>query len=77
MTTDEAIAKFNTGWWKDKSAVEIVAFQLYEDRLCMPFAAFQAAVEEALGEPVTTIAFAYPEVLQRAFEKKYPRKETT
>lgn len=57
MTRDEALAKMATGWWHGKSAREIVAFQLYEDRLCMPFGVFHKAIGEALGRPVWTHEF--------------------
>lgn len=57
MTKDEAIAMCKSGWWKGKTPQEIVAFQLYEDRLCMDFSDFHAAVEKALGRPVYTHEF--------------------
>lgn len=58
MTYEEAIAKFDTGWWKDATPEEIVEFQLYEERLCMPFSDFHAAVERVMGRPVFTHEFA-------------------
>lgn len=57
MTRDEAVAMSESGWWKDKSPREIVAFQLYEEKLCMDFGDFHAAVERALGRPVYTHEF--------------------
>jgi len=33
-------------------------FQLFEDRLCMPFAVFHEAMEKALERPVFTHEFA-------------------
>jgi hypothetical protein len=57
MTREEAIALAESGWWKTKTAKEIVAFQLYEPLLCMPFGDYHAAVEQALGRPVWTHEF--------------------
>ena len=70
MTKEEAIAMYDSGWWKDKTAKEIVAFQLYEDRLCLPFAEFQKAVESALGRSVWTHEFADRDGLKAEFEGK-------
>jgi hypothetical protein len=57
MTKQEAVAFAKTEWWKGLGAREQVAFQLFEDRLCMPFDAFHKAIEEALGRPVYTHEF--------------------
>lgn len=45
MTREEAIAKTATLWWENKSAEEILRFQLFEDRLCMPFYLFRRFLE--------------------------------
>lgn len=74
LTKEESLKLYNSSWWKGKSAEEIVAFQLYEDRLCMPFGEFHEAVEKALGRGVFTHEFAYPEILQSEFEKKIPKQ---
>ena len=58
MTRDEAIAKSETNWWKSSTDEQIVAFQLYEPKLCMPFDEFHRAVEAVLGRPVWTHEFA-------------------
>jgi len=58
MTREEAVAMAATGWWKGKPAAEVALFQLQEERLCMDFSDFHAAVEEALGFPVWTHEFA-------------------
>lgn len=57
MTRDHAIELSATGWWKDKSARSICMFQLFEERMCMPFSEFHKAVEDALGRPVWTHEF--------------------
>ncbi len=70
MTHEEAIEMSKSGWWKTKTVREIVEFQLYEDRLCMPFDEFHKAVEEALGRSVWTHEFADIKGLQAEYEGK-------
>ncbi len=41
----------------------LLFFQLSQERLCLPFELFQKAVEQALGRPVWTHEFAYPDLL--------------
>lgn len=67
MTEQEAVALGGSGWWRGKTALEIVRFQLYETRLCMPFAVFHEAVESVLGRPVYTHEFAEPRLLREEF----------
>lgn len=57
MTKDEAMAMYESGWWKEKTPREIVAFQLFEPKLCMNFGDFHEAVEQVLGRPVFTHEF--------------------
>jgi len=54
LTREQAIALVESGWWKEKSAEEIVRFQLFTERLCMPFHLFHEALESALGRSVWT-----------------------
>lgn len=68
MTREDAVKMAESKWYEKKRAEEIVAFQLYEERLCMPFPLFHKAVEEALGRPVFTHEFAYAENLKKEFE---------
>jgi hypothetical protein len=68
MTREEAIAKAETGWWKTLTPEQIVTFQLYEDKLCMPFGEFHKAVGVALKRPVWNLEFINPEKLQQEFE---------
>ncbi len=70
MDKEQAIIKAESKWWIGKTAHEIVSFQLYEDRLCMPFGDFHEAVEKALGRPVWTHEFADTKGLQIEFEGK-------
>lgn len=57
LTKEQAIELCNSKWWEGKSAREIVGFQLFEEKLCMPFGDFHGAVETALGRPVYSHEF--------------------
>ncbi len=67
MTKQEAETLFETNWWKEISHRERAEFQLWEDRLCMPFDVFHEAVEKSLDRPVWTHEFASWTLLQREF----------
>ena len=67
MTREEAIALAETGWWKTASDQAIVGFQLFEEKLCMDFGDFHAAVERVLGRPVYTHEFGIFGNLRREF----------
>lgn len=58
MTKEQAVRLGESEWWKQATPTDIVLFQLYEPRLCMPFAEFHEAVEQVLGRPVFTHEFA-------------------
>ena len=60
---ESAIALYDSGWWKDKTAKEIVDFQLFTSELSVPFDIFHKAIEQCLGRPVWTHEFAYQENL--------------
>ena len=68
MTKDEAIAFFNGDEWKDMSDYGIVALQLCQDKLCVPFSRFHEAIEKVLGRPVWTHEFAFSDSLVAEFE---------
>lgn len=53
LTERQAIDLYDSGFWESMTEEERVKFQLFEDRLCMPFPVFHAAVEEVLGRPVS------------------------
>lgn len=57
MTKDQAIKLYDSEFWESMSHKERAMFQMFEDRLCMPFGVFQEAVEKALGRPVFTHEF--------------------
>ena len=57
MTKEEAIALAKTNFWESLTPEEIAKFQMFEEKLCMPFSVFHKAMEEALGRPVWTHEF--------------------
>ena len=59
MTRQEALRLVESRFWESMTPAEIAQFQLNEDRLCMPFGVFQAAVERALGRSVVTYEFGF------------------
>jgi hypothetical protein len=75
MTEEQAKSLFNSSWWKDRTPEDLVSFQLFEDRLCMPFSEFHKAIEKCLGRPVWTHEFAGKvgqDRLQKEFLKETP-----
>lgn len=67
MTKDQALALYETKWWETKTPQQIAAFQLFEERLCMPFDLFHEAIEKALGRPVWTHEFGSKGRLKEEF----------
>jgi hypothetical protein len=57
ITEQESIAIHDCGEWKDWTDEEIVKFQLFQDRLAIPFSRFHQAVEKVLGRSVWTHEF--------------------
>lgn len=58
LTKKQAIKLATSGAWREMSVRARAEFQLFEDRLCMPFDEFHKAIEETLGRPVFTHEFA-------------------
>lgn len=67
LTEQEARQISDLQWYEERTPQEIVDFQLYEKRLCMPFDRFQQAVAQALGRPVFTHEFAIKGLLTREY----------
>ena len=59
MELEEAVALYDSEFWKDMTYRERATFQLFEERLCMPFDVFHEAIEKTLGRPVFTHEFAF------------------
>ncbi len=58
FTTEQAIAFANNGVWKEWTNEQIVRFQLFQDKMCMPFSRFHEAIEKVLNRPIYTHEFA-------------------
>lgn len=54
VTEQEAIEMGENKTWQDKTAEEIVMFQLFQRRLAMPLSLFHKSIETVLGRPVFT-----------------------
>lgn len=76
MTEDEALRRYGTAWWRTVTDEELVRFQLFEARLCMPFGTFHAALERVLNRPVFAheIGLCLPK-LKEEFNTKFPPRE--
>jgi hypothetical protein len=77
LTFEQAVKIAKSEVWKEWTPEEIVKFQLFTDRLCMPFDVFQEAVETVLNRPVWTHEFACSQDLQKEYlgEKEAPTFE--
>lgn len=64
LTEEQSKAFAENGDWEQLSLKERAEFQLYQNRLAMPFGEFHAATEHALGRPVYTHEFADPQSLR-------------
>lgn len=68
LTREEAIEIYESEEWKGWSDERLVGFQLFEDRLCVPWGVFHAAIERVFNRPVYTHEFGLNrEGLQREF----------
>lgn len=70
---DEAKKIAKSKIWEKWSDEEIVRFQLFQNRLCMNFSRFHAAVEKVLNRPVFTHEFAFKnDLIKEYLGKKQP-----
>lgn len=67
LTKEQAIAMAESKIWQSWTAEQIVRFQLFQSRLCMPFDKFHEAIETVLGRPVYTHEFAYSDELKKEY----------
>ena len=67
LTKKEALRLGESKVWEKWDDNRIVAFQLFQDKLCMDFSRFHKAVGAVLGRPVFTHEFAGVEVLREEF----------
>jgi len=57
LSKQKAIELHDSKIWEDWTSEEIVKFQLWQEKLCVPFSVFHEAVEKSLGRPVYTHEF--------------------
>lgn len=78
MTKEEALRFTESKWYEGRSAEDIVALQLYEERLCVPeFSIFHEAMETALKRPVQTLEFGMiTDSLKAEFEASVPNAQS-
>ena len=57
LTEDEAIKFAKSEAWKDLPDRQLVGFQLFQKKLCMPFSIFHEKIERVLDRPVFTHEF--------------------
>ena len=70
MTKEQAIALWKSNRWVNWSDKQIVDLQLYQERICFPFARFHGALEAVLGRPVYTHELANADRLIEELEGK-------
>lgn len=70
MKKEEAEAICSSKWWMKASNMEIVEYQLYQEKLCMPFDIFIEVLSGVLNHPVSKSEIFY-EIgpLRHEFEK--------
>lgn len=57
MTREQAIKLAESKFWENMELKDIAKFQLFEEKLCMPFGVFHNAIEKTLDRPVFTHEF--------------------
>ena len=59
LTKEQATELFDSEFWTDMTHRERAEFQIFQDRLCMPFDVFHKAIEKTLDRPVWTHEFGF------------------
>lgn len=72
LTRDQAIAFADSKCYENWTSQEIVNFQLFQERMCMPFDVFHEAIEKVLNRPVYTHEFAFMDNLVKEFLGERP-----
>ncbi|MDX1514774.1 MAG: hypothetical protein R3174_13635 [Gammaproteobacteria bacterium] len=78
LSRDQAVALYDSKFWRHLNMEERACFQLREERLCMPFAVFHQAVETCLQREVGAAEYLRPRRLLRELSRDAapPAKET-
>jgi hypothetical protein len=74
ITKEQAIQVYESRVWQSWTYEQKVRFQLFQDRLAMPFDVFHEAIEKVLGRGVFTHEFAFRDslILEYLGEKPAP-----
>lgn len=73
LTEKEAIEIYKSKVWEKWSNDEIVKFQLFQRRLCLPFDRFHEAMEKVFDRPIWTHEFAFVNELIAEYCGKKPK----
>lgn len=72
ITKEQAIAIYDSKEWEKWTYEEKVKFQLFQDRLAMPFDKFHEAMENVLGRSIWTHEFAGRDSLIKEYLREKP-----
>lgn len=72
MNKQQAVKLYKTKFWKDMTDESIVRFQLFEEKLCMPFGVFHKAMEKVLKRPIWTHEFG---LNHKGLKKEFLKEE--
>jgi hypothetical protein len=67
LTKEQAIAFAESGVWKEWTNEQIVRFQLFQDKMCMPFSRFHEAITKVLGREIWTHEFAFIDEIKKEY----------
>lgn len=67
LTKEQAIAFAESEVYESWTPRQIVDFQLFQKRLCMPFDVFHGAIEKVLNRPVYTHEFAFIDNIRKEY----------
>jgi len=57
MTVEQSAALYEAKFWEKLTEQQKALFQIFEDKLCMPFDVFHESVEKTIGRSVQIIEF--------------------
>jgi len=74
LTEEQAIAFNKSKVWQSWTDEQIVRFQLFQERICVPYLLFNRALSGILGRPVYTHEFSnnYDGIVQEYLGTKEP-----
>lgn len=67
LTESEAVEFYDSGKWKAMTDKDLVALQLFQERLCVPWGVFHEAIGKVLGRPIWTHEFTKIELIREEY----------